>query len=64
VNAQLDLEAFRDCIRDNIALIKRAFTGDLIIPDFGPFCDVIDDIYIKCRTNSDGEVNTEWEGYE
>jgi len=47
---------FMECIRANIVLIKRAFTGDFIIPEFGPFCAQIDDIYWKCRTNADGKV--------
>jgi len=54
----LDIDQFRECIRDNIVLIKRAFIGDLVIPEFGSFCGQIDEIYWKCRTNSGGKVQS------
>ena len=53
----LDKHMFRQCIRDNIVLIRRALTGDFIIPEFSKFCAVIDDIYRTCRTHSDGKVS-------
>lgn len=53
---QLDREQFVDCIKDNIVLIKRAFTGDFVIPEFSKFCSSIDGIYWACRTNAGGRV--------
>jgi glutaminase len=52
----LDKSMFRECIKDNIVLIRRALTGDLVIPEFSKFCAVINDIYYACRTHSDGRV--------
>jgi len=49
-------DQFRECIRDNIVLIKRAFIGDFVVPEFAPFCSQIDDVYWKCRTNTEGKV--------
>lgn len=53
---QLDKEKFIDCIKDNIVLIRRAFTGDFAIPEFIKFCSSIDSLYWTCRTNSQGKV--------
>ncbi|ELU11544.1 hypothetical protein CAPTEDRAFT_141838 [Capitella teleta] len=52
----LDRATFKDCIKDNIVLIRRAFTADFVIPEFSKFCSVIDDIYWMCRTNTNGRV--------
>jgi glutaminase len=54
----LNKDMFRDCVRDNVVLIRRALTGDFVIPEFSKFCAVIDDIYWACRTHSDGKVTT------
>ena len=53
----LDKQMFRECIKDNIVLIRRALTGDFVIPEFSKFCAVVDDIYWACRTHSDGKVD-------
>lgn len=53
---QLDREKFIECIKDNVVLIKRAFTGDFAIPEFSKFCSSVDSIYWACRTNSEGKV--------
>jgi len=52
----LTKEMFHDCIRDNVVLIRRAFSGDFVIPAFSDFCAVINDIYSVCRTYSEGKV--------
>ena len=52
----LNEEQFRDCIRNNIFLIKRAFTGEFVIPEFTKFCSIIDGMYNSCRTISEGTV--------
>jgi len=54
---KLNKQMFRECIRDNIVLIRRALTGDFVIPEFSKFCAVVDDIYWACRTHSDGKVH-------
>merc|ERR1711976_336008 len=51
----LDQEEFKDCIKDNIVLIRRAFTADFVIPEFKSFCDVIQGIYDKCKDNKGGK---------
>ena len=45
-------------IKENIVLIRRAFTADFVIPDFSKLCETVDDIYWRCRTNTDGKVTT------
>jgi glutaminase len=56
VDVLLDITAFTDCVRKNSVLIRRAFTGDLIIPEFSKFCSVINSIYATCRSNTSGKV--------
>jgi glutaminase len=52
----LDRAAFRDCVRQSAVLIRRAFTGDLVIPEFSKFCSQVGEIYNACRTVTDGKV--------
>ena len=56
--AMLDKPALKDCIKENIVLVRRAFIGDFVIPEFPKFCKAIDNIYWACRTNSGGRVST------
>ncbi len=44
-------------IKDNITLIQKAFSTDLIIPDFANFTRKISDIYYACKANITGEVS-------
>lgn len=55
-DAYLDRDSFRDCVRHSATLIRRAFTGDLVVPEFQEFCHQIDDIYLGCRNVTDGHV--------
>ena len=43
-------------VKENAALIKKAFTSDFVIPEFGRFTDIIDDMYRSCQSNTDGKV--------
>lgn len=45
-------------IQPSLALITRAFKHQLIIPEFQEFTDHIEDIYWKCKDNSNGTVST------
>ena len=62
----LSKEGFKECVRDNIVLIRRAFTGDFILPEFSKFCSIVDDIYYACRAESEGKVsisNRAWSNF-
>jgi len=54
--AKLDLETFRSIIHQNFGLISRAFRHQLIIPEFQEFCKEIEEIYWKCKDNTEGKV--------
>ena len=41
-----------------MVLIKKAFTEDLVIPEFQKFLDEIQDIYDNCKDNDGGAVST------
>lgn len=43
-------------IAPNIVLISKAFRHQFVIPDFLGFTKDIEDIYWKCKSNSDGKV--------
>lgn len=58
VDILLDKEGLKDCIQDNIVMIRKAFVGDLVIPEFPKFCNMIDEIYWACRSNMGGRVST------
>jgi len=52
----LDRQAFRDVIVENISIINRALRGQMVIPDFPDFQAEIDDMYWKQKTNIKGKV--------
>jgi glutaminase len=56
IDVLLDRSAFRDCVRQNALLLRRAFTGEFVIPEFQKFCSQIDAIYAACRPITDGKV--------
>lgn len=43
-------------IAPNIGLISRAFRRQFIIPEFQDFCKDIEEIYWRCKDNTDGKV--------
>jgi len=51
----LDKSTFKDCVKENMVLIKRAFTADFVIPEFRSFCNTIQGIYDQCKDNDGGE---------
>jgi glutaminase len=52
----VDQQVFHDIISRNLTLIERSLKGDLIIPDFKTFSDIITDIYETVRPNKSGAV--------
>lgn len=53
---QIHLADFIQLTKDAMALIEKALTGGLIIPDFQHFCDNMDDIYHQIKGITDGKV--------
>ncbi|XP_036330443.1 glutaminase liver isoform, mitochondrial-like isoform X2 [Rhagoletis pomonella] len=52
----LNRETFKAVVAQNIVLIAKAFRQQFIIPDFVSFVKDVEDIYWKCKTNTDGAV--------
>ena len=44
----IDLDTFRDLIKETKDLIKRAFSSQFVIPDFKSFCTSIEQVYHEC----------------
>ncbi|XP_017769989.1 PREDICTED: glutaminase kidney isoform, mitochondrial isoform X2 [Nicrophorus vespilloides] len=53
---KLDLDTFRSIVSQNIGIISRAFRHQFIIPEFQSFSKEIEEIYWKCKDNTDGKV--------
>lgn len=47
---------FYSVVGQNIVLIAKAFRQQFIIPDFVGFIKDIEDIYWRCKTNTNGNV--------
>uniref|UniRef100_A0A336LR31 glutaminase n=2 Tax=Culicoides sonorensis TaxID=179676 RepID=A0A336LR31_CULSO len=52
----LNRETFKSVIQPNIVLIARAFRHQLVIPDFLGFTKDIEELFWKCKSNTDGKV--------
>ncbi|XP_070499786.1 glutaminase liver isoform, mitochondrial isoform X2 [Chironomus tepperi] len=52
----LNRETFKAVIEPNIVLIARAFRHQFVVPDFLSFTKDIEEIYWKCKSNTDGKV--------
>lgn len=52
----LNRETFKGVVAPNIVLIARAFRHQFVIPDFHGFTKDIEEIYWKCKSNTDGKV--------
>jgi glutaminase len=52
----LDLRLFCEIIRPNIALVEKALQGGLIIPEFGAFAAVLEEIYSSAHDDRSGAV--------
>ncbi|XP_066158122.1 glutaminase liver isoform, mitochondrial isoform X2 [Euwallacea fornicatus] len=53
---KLNMNDFKSIITPNIGLISRAFRRQFIIPEFHDFCKDIEEIYWKCKDNTNGKV--------
>ena len=51
-----DLSAFEKVVDENIVILSKVIKKDLVIPQFNEFCQDIEDMYIKCKQNQDGQV--------
>lgn len=51
----IDEDLFAGMVMDNMDLIKRALTGELVIPHFEEFCHHIDDIFEECSDEEAGK---------
>jgi glutaminase len=52
---KLDFNQFRKVIQGSTILISKTFKGQLVIPEFGKFCQDIDEIYKKCSSYNKGK---------
>jgi glutaminase len=52
----IDLSNFHEIISKNHTLVERALKGDLIIPDFIKFTQILTDIYEEVKPNDGGAV--------
>ena len=41
---------------DNIDIVNKALTGEMVIPQFETFCAHIEEIYETCLDDHDGKV--------
>ncbi|XP_066258951.1 glutaminase kidney isoform, mitochondrial isoform X2 [Euwallacea similis] len=53
---KLNMNDFKSIVTPNIGLISRAFRRQFIIPEFQDFCKDIEEIYWKCKDNTNGKV--------
>ena len=44
-------------IMDNIDLINKALSGEMVIPQFEVFCGHIEEIYENCEVHHGGKVS-------
>ncbi|CAO1305449.1 unnamed protein product [Diamesa tonsa] len=52
----LNRDTFKAVIEPNIVLIARAFRHQFVVPDFLSFTKDVEEIYWKCKSNTDGKV--------
>lgn len=52
----LSKEIFAECVKENIMLIRRAFTSEFVIPEFSVFTDIIDEIFYSSGAIRQGKV--------
>lgn len=52
----LSKEIFAECVKENIMLIRRAFTSEFVIPEFLAFTENIEDIYYSSKAIRQGKV--------
>ena len=52
----LTLEQLKEVINGYVPLLTKVFQNELIIPEFGAFCENVKTLYYKCANNFGGEV--------
>ena len=52
----LDFDQFKTVMSGNLPLLVKIFRNDLIIPEFGSFCESVTTLYQKLKKNFDGAV--------
>uniref|UniRef100_A0A8C9ZFV1 glutaminase n=1 Tax=Sander lucioperca TaxID=283035 RepID=A0A8C9ZFV1_SANLU len=52
----LDRHLFKKCVQSNIVLLTQAFRKKFVIPDFQSFCAHMDELYVKAKNMSGGQV--------
>lgn len=52
----LRLYYYYSIVSPSLGLISRAFRHQFIIPEFQDFCRSIEEIYWKCKDNTNGTV--------
>ncbi len=55
-NVPIDRKNFRKIAHSCISLLERVVKGNLVIPDFRAFCDVLQEIFEDSRANKKGKV--------
>lgn len=55
-NLNLDLQTFSRMAEDNSVLLSQTIQNKMIIPDWQPFCQIVKDMFLKCKKNSKGNV--------
>jgi glutaminase len=53
---EIDFNTFSDLLKIRFALIRRAMTGEFIIPDFRSFCEQLTEIFDKVKNNKEGAI--------
>ena len=54
--ADIDFDTFSELIKIRFSLIRKALTGEFIIPDFHSFCGKLTEIFEKVKKNKAGAV--------
>merc|ERR1712110_953758 len=55
-NLNLDLQTFSKMVEADRVLLAQTCQNKMIIPDWQPFCQIIKDIFKKCKSNTKGTV--------
>lgn len=55
-HSKISLEKFIALTKDNISLVEKAITGNMIIPDFPGFCAIVNQIFAMVSINKNGHV--------
>ena len=54
--ADIDFDMFFKVVKNQFSLVRRALTGEFIIPDFQDFCEKLTEIFNKVKNNKNGAV--------